>query len=346
MGRLTKLGAGTLTLAGANTHSGITTNGGGVLELADPAALANSTLAMSGGRLVFAGTVPGAAFTLGGLAAESSGAGYDVALTNGLGSAVALAVGGNGASTTYAGVLSGGGSLTKLGAGALTLSGASAYGGNTTNSAGLLALGHTNALGTGTLVLNGGLLGASVDLSSGTGIINPVVLRQDSLITNASNLRLSGLVSGTPNSLTKSGIGTLTLSGGITVSNVTVNGGTLTLARLPGNVSDTLLPKGTITVNRGGTLTFTGYNQLRDATATPPVVVNAGGMVDSGGTVTTIRDLKLAGGTMRATGNFGLQWGTFALLGTLNVTANSSILNISGGGYNALTPGAHQGTRP
>ena len=344
-GRLTKLGAGALTLASANTLSGVTTNGGGVLVLADPSALSSSTLVMSGGRLAFAGTVPGAAFALGGLAAAAAGSGYDVALTNGLGSAVALTAGGNGASTAYAGVLSGGGSLTKLGSGALTLSGSNTYGGNTTNSAGLLSLGHTNALGIGTLVLNGGLLGASADLSGGSGVANPVVLRQDSLITNGSNLRLSGAVSGTPNSLTKTGSGTLTLSGGITVSNVTVNGGTLTLSRLPGNVSDTLLPKGTFTVNNGGTLTFAGYNQLRDATVTPPVVVNAGGVVDSGATVTSFRDLKLAGGTMRATGNFGAQWGTFVLFGTLNVTANSSILNISGGSNNALTPGAHQGNQ-
>jgi autotransporter-associated beta strand protein len=342
-GRLTKLGAGTLTLAGANTHSGVTTNGGGVLVLADPAALSNSTLAMSGGRLAFAETV--AAATLGGLAAVTSGAGYDVALTNGLGAAVPLTVGGNDASTTFAGVLSGSGSLTKIGGGALTLSGRNTYGGNTTNSAGLLALGHTNALGTGTLVLSGGALAASADLSGVPGVANPVVLRQDSLITNASNLRLSGLVSGTPNSLTKSGNGTVTLSGGITVSNVTVNGGTLTLARLPGNVSDTLLPKGTFTVNNGGTLTFAGYNQLRNATTTPPVVVNAGGVIDSGATVTTFRDLKLAGGNMRATGNFGPQWGTFVLFGTLNVTANASILNISGGINNAITPGAHQGNQ-
>jgi autotransporter-associated beta strand protein len=344
-GRLTKLGAGTLTLAGANLHSGVTTNGGGVLVLADPAALSSSTLVMSGGRLVFAGTVPGAAFTAGGLAAALPGAGYDVALTNGLGSAVALTVGGNDASTTYAGVLSGGGSLTKTGMGSLTLSGANSYGGNMTNSSGLLVLGHANALGTGKLVMNGGMLGASIDLSGGSGVANPVVFRQDGLITNVSNLRLSGAVSGTNYNVTKSGGGTLTLSGGITVSNVTVNSGTLVLAKLPGNTPDTFLPQGTITVNNGGTLTFSGYNQLRDGFYTVPVVVNVGGVVDSAATVTTFKDLKLAGGTMRATGNFGLQWGTFALLGTLNVTANSSILNISGGSNNGITPGAHAGNQ-
>ncbi len=344
-GRLTKLGAGSLTLANANTYSGVTTNGGGVLVLADSAALANSTLVMNGGRLIFSETASSTAFTLGGLAAASSGEGYDLAMTNGLGSAVALSVGGNSANTTYAGVLSGSGSLTKVGGGALTLSGANTFAGHTTNSAGLLALGHANALGMGMLMMNGGALGASADLSSAAGVTNAVVLQQDSWVTNDSHLRLSGLVSGMPNNLTKTGSGNLILSGGITINNVTVDGGTLTLARLPGNVSETLLPKGTFTINNGGKLAFTGYNQLRDSTVTPPVVVNAGGVVDSGNTVTTLRDVHLAGGTLRAIGNFGQQWGTFVLFGTLSVTESSSILDITGNVNNGITPGAHQGNQ-
>jgi autotransporter-associated beta strand protein len=54
---------------------------------------------------------------------------------------VALSVGGNGQSTVYSGQLSGAGSLTKLGTGTLTLTGANAYLGLTTVKAGTLELG-------------------------------------------------------------------------------------------------------------------------------------------------------------------------------------------------------------
>ena len=54
------------------------------------------------------------AFTIGGLAAASSGAGFDIALTDTGANNVALTVGSNNASTVYAGTLSGGGSLNKV----------------------------------------------------------------------------------------------------------------------------------------------------------------------------------------------------------------------------------------
>lgn len=94
---LTKNGSGTLTLSGTNTYSSGTTNSAGTLKLANQYALTNSTLTMNGGSLVFDSSVSGNAFTLGALAASSSGAGYNIALQNNAGSpaAIALTVGGN-----------------------------------------------------------------------------------------------------------------------------------------------------------------------------------------------------------------------------------------------------------
>ena len=144
---LTKVGANTLVLSGANTHTGATNVLGGTLRLSHASALASSTLNMSGGSVAFDSSVAGNAFTAGGLAGTGN-----LALQNNAGTpaAITLTVGGNNASTTYAGTLSGAGSLIKSGSGTLTLAGA----GNT----------HVGAttVSAGTLVLQTGLSGALV----------------------------------------------------------------------------------------------------------------------------------------------------------------------------------------
>ena len=100
---------------------------------------------MNGGSLVFDSSV-GGAFTVGGLAANSSGPGYDIALQDNAGNPVALTVGGNN-SSTYAGVLSGSGSLTMAGNGTLILSGSNGYSGGTTINGGILGINADAALG-------------------------------------------------------------------------------------------------------------------------------------------------------------------------------------------------------
>ena len=114
-GSLTKIGRGTLTLSAANSFSGDTQINAGTLALADPGALAGSTLDYDnlGGTLSFGGLT---AATLGGLEG-----GQDLALTSDSDQGVTLTAGGDNASTTYSGVLSGSGSLIKTGSGTLTL---------------------------------------------------------------------------------------------------------------------------------------------------------------------------------------------------------------------------------
>ena len=121
-----------------------------MLNLSNSGAIQNSTLVMNGGNLVFDRSVSGNAFTIGGLAAGSSGPGYDIALQNNAVSpaAVVLTVGQNNNNTGYAGAFSGNGSLVKIGSGTLTLTGASTYTGGTTVTGGILQI-HDNAqLGT------------------------------------------------------------------------------------------------------------------------------------------------------------------------------------------------------
>ena len=168
---LTKSSAGSWILSGANTYSGATTVSGGTLKLANHSAVQNSTLTMNGGAcgLVFDSSAGVNTSTFGGLAASSTGAGYDIVLQNNAETpaAIALTVGGNNVSTTYAGALSGtGGSLTKAGDGTLTLNGSAVntFTGGLSIYAGTLELDFTK-LDTPTDLINSG---NALTLGSGT----------------------------------------------------------------------------------------------------------------------------------------------------------------------------------
>jgi autotransporter-associated beta strand protein len=137
---LIKAGAGTLTLAGANTYTSATTVNAGTLE----AGVATQAFGI------------GSALTL----ADAAGATLDLAgFSNALGSlsgggatggnlalgAATLTTGGLNTSTTYAGVISGTGGITKTGSGTWTLAGtlANTQTGTTTITAGTLLLQKT-----------------------------------------------------------------------------------------------------------------------------------------------------------------------------------------------------------
>jgi autotransporter-associated beta strand protein len=97
--------------------------------------------------------------TLGGLQGSGS-----LALTSEGGDALALNVGNNNASTTFSGVLSGNGSLSKIGSGTLYLTGSNTYTGPTTISRGELVV--NGSLASPATVNSGGILGGTGTLSS------------------------------------------------------------------------------------------------------------------------------------------------------------------------------------
>ncbi len=163
---LAKSGSGTVILAGSNTFSGATLVNDGLLTLANSDALQNSTLTVLTGNVGFDNAVASHAFTLGGL----SGA-FDAALNDSAAAPVALAVGKNNASTTHIGNLTGGGSLTKIGSGTLTLSGTNAFLGGLTVSAGTLITSNNCGLGWGPVV-NNGTLNLTAGAVTYTGLSN------------------------------------------------------------------------------------------------------------------------------------------------------------------------------
>ncbi len=213
-GSLTKTGTGTLTLTAANTYTGTTTASAGTLDLANALALQNSTLALGGGATTFDASVSANAFTLGGLSGNGN-----LPLTNNASTpaALALSVGNNNASTTYGGNLSGPGSLTKLGAGTLTLTGANTYtGGTILTDDPILNLGSAGALGsTGTITLNGGTLQFSAANTTDYSARFSQAANQGYYFdTNGQSVTFATGLTSSGGSLDKLGAGTLILTGG------------------------------------------------------------------------------------------------------------------------------------
>jgi len=247
---IVKTGTGTLTLTTSNTFTGDTQMAAGGLRLGHAAAIVNSTLdtlSGSAGTLSF-GTLTSATF--GGLTGSNG-----LVLTNSATTpaAVALSVGGNGRSTTFAGSLSGLGSLTKTGTGTLTLAGSNSLTAPYRVTAGQLELGLTNALGgtaavvllptsgTATFDLNGfsqSLASLSTSGSGGAAVIDTTGSSGVATLTVGSgNLsetfsgRLQNSVVGGNLAFAKVGTGTMTLSGSDSAigGSVVVNGGRLVI---------------------------------------------------------------------------------------------------------------------
>jgi outer membrane autotransporter protein len=143
-GALVKAGLGTLTLMGTNTYTGGTSFNDGTLAMISDANLGTGPLSFNGGSLQ--------ALAIGGGIRSTK--------------AVALKIGGGtfladaGTTSTFSGAISGLGSLTKDGLGALDLAGLNTYQGGTILNAGTLTVNGAQALGLGNVTVNGGVLRA------------------------------------------------------------------------------------------------------------------------------------------------------------------------------------------
>jgi len=223
---ITKIGIGILDLQGANTYNGPTTISGGILMPNTSAALGDSsatnTLIFTGGTLKAGGAITSAATR--GVTLTSTGI-----------------IDTNGQAVSIAGNMSGGGGLSKIGTGTLTLSGTNDYAGTTTVNAGTLQFANQVALynnipGNWTAaninVKGGATLALNVD-SAGTAGLTSTNL--DTLLTNISvaNTAAEGLQSGVILALDTTTAAGATFTQGNAIANSTgVFGGQISLTKL------------------------------------------------------------------------------------------------------------------
>ena len=243
-GGLTKqTGAGTLTLSGANTYTGPTVVNAGTLQ-AGIASVAGTSGAFGNNSAVTLANTAGATLDLNGFNTQIG------SLTGGgttggnvtLGSATLSVGADNTTPAAYAGVISGTGSLTKLGTGTLTLTGANTYTGPTNVNAGtLLVNGKSTGTGLVTVQNSGSVLGGKGTISA------PVTVTAGGALNPGPNAGANG-TSANVGLLTT---GPLTLTSTATSSFDVVNA--TTYDKLVANGTSTLGGTLTLNINAGAT---------------------------------------------------------------------------------------------
>lgn len=324
------ISGGTLKLSGANTfYHYLEVASGGTLLVTNPTALgtavgtADRTRVSSGGSLVIQNLTYANAETLelSGTGVSNSGAlaATGTSVFNGPISLLANASVkvDTGATLALGGALSGAFELAKTGAGSLTLSGSSLHPGNTRVSEGSVVL-------SGAMIPTGGFIvspGASLNL---TGLTTPLALNTDATLTaGRSGTAATDVIGsfstnlGAVRVLEGNAIGTLTLSG-----NLSVNGGTLhlDLTNNPGGTNDL--------ISVGGTLDLSAPSDI-SLTPTDGTLGSGSYVLAQAASVTgSVANLSLAGlppsGTSRQT--FSLSTTTVPNALTLDVAGVSAAL--------------------
>ena len=280
-GTLTKSGPGLVVLSGANEYTGGTTIDSGTLQIGAGGATGSITgnVAVNGGVLAFSRSD----------------------------------------SITFGGGITGAGGIAVLGSGTTTLTGANDFSGGTTLSGGVLGLGSAGAIGSsGTIGFAGGTLQASAaNTTDYSARFSTAAGQQYSLATNGQSVSLGTALGSDGGSLTKNGLGTLTLLQDATFAGTTtVNNGTLALGDggSAGSVAGpiALANAASLVVNRSNDLTLGG------------VISGTGSLTKQGAGMLTLTAANTFVGTTT------ISAGTIALSGGNNRLATSGTVNFAG----------------
>ena len=310
---LTKLGSGTLALAGSNDVSGGLSLQGGTLRLGNASAIGSDD--PTAGTIEF----------LGGTLQFTSANTVDVSARLSTADGQAFSIETDGADVTFATPLQGtGNTLTKLGSGTLTLSADNTYDGTTTISAGTLRIG------------DGGTAGQ---------VVGNIVNNASLVFDRYDSPTYSGIISGS-GSVTMDGQGTLTLSGANTFAGVTtLLRGTLALGSgdALGQTSSLLFAGGGLQYAGVQTdvsgLIATSVNQPINIDTNGENVDFATGLTGAGstlakygiGTLTLSGASTYSGGTTVGGGTLEVVTGGAIDHGTGNLVVGAGTLSVSGG---------------
>ena len=324
---------GTLVLRGPNTYTGGTIVSDGTVQLSgDNASLASSGAITVGadGTLDLGGhnqSVYGAVSIQGGVISNGtitkSGAAYDAQ------------------SGTVSATLAGSVGSTKTAAGALTLSGTNNYTGVTAVNGGVLSITSESNLGTnGGLSFNGGTLqitttctiDKTATLNAGGGTIDVTAgSSNDNVVTYSGQIQ-NGATPGplTVGAATLMDTGTLALTyANAYTGATTINWNTLSLQQVDGNA---IAHTSSVTMNHGGTLNLSGYNNVMG-----PVTLTSGA-IEGPGTLTSsayslyngvVYSSAVLGGAASLTQYSGAVSfsGTNVYTGSITISAGTLLLN-------------------
>lgn len=355
-GALTKAGAGTLQLSGTNLFTGAITVSSGTLRLGNADAFPNNSAVAVSGTF----DMNGFSKTIG----QLTGAG---SVTSNVAGAVTLTIGNDHSNSTFSGIISNGSgtlSITKIGTGDLALSGNNTFTGVVSIDAGTLSVatigngGTASPLGQATsaasnLLLNGGTLrytGATASSSRSFTLSNATssAIEVNLAVTT---LTLSGSSATTTGALSKTGDGTLILSGAHAYTgSTTVSVGTLKLG-----AADRISNSSALIVLSGASFDLNGFNETvgsitgagtitSDASATTQTLTVGSdnsstiwsGTIANG--ASSFNGLtKIGTGTLTITGN-----GTYRGL----LTINEGTVKLGSNGTMSATPvgSTHNGT--